>query len=82
MGIKTRRIVPLWLKAVNLYDTFTPLYNHQHVLSEVISWFREAGFAEAVETTIPSLGNMGFGILGARRGLGLLSSAMQESESA
>ena len=66
VGIGKRRIVPVWLKALNLYDTFTPLYNHQHTRSEVIAWFCEAGFPEAVETTIPSLGNMGFGILGLR----------------
>jgi 2-polyprenyl-3-methyl-5-hydroxy-6-metoxy-1,4-benzoquinol methylase/uncharacterized protein YbaR (Trm112 family) len=64
IGIRKRRIVPLWLKTVNLYDTFTPLYNHQHVPSEVISWFREEDFSQASESTIPSLGHMGFGILG------------------
>lgn len=66
VGIRKRRIVPVWLKAVNLFDTFTPLYNHQHVPGEVASWFREEGFSQTVETTIPSLGHMGFGVLGLR----------------
>ncbi|HEX4076396.1 MAG TPA: methyltransferase domain-containing protein [Candidatus Acidoferrales bacterium] len=66
VGIRKRRIVPVWLKAVNLFDTFTPLYNHQHVPDEVTSWFQEEGFPQAVETTIPSLGHMGFGVLGVR----------------
>jgi 2-polyprenyl-3-methyl-5-hydroxy-6-metoxy-1,4-benzoquinol methylase/uncharacterized protein YbaR (Trm112 family) len=79
VGIRKRRIVPLWLKAVNLFDTFTPLYNHQHVPGEVQSWFREEGFSDAVETTIPSLGNMGFGILGVRGVRGLqTASALSE----
>ncbi|HUA00191.1 MAG TPA: methyltransferase domain-containing protein [Candidatus Aquilonibacter sp.] len=75
VGIRKRRIVPIWLKAVNLFDTFAPLYNHQHIPSEVMSWFREAGFSQAVETTIPSLGHMGFGILGARSPVELHSSS-------
>jgi|SRR5579862_2360245 len=66
VGIRKRRIVPLWLKTVNLFDTFSPLYNHQHVPDEVTSWFQAEGFAQAVETTIPGLGHMGFGVLGLR----------------
>jgi 2-polyprenyl-3-methyl-5-hydroxy-6-metoxy-1,4-benzoquinol methylase/uncharacterized protein YbaR (Trm112 family) len=77
VGIRKRRIVPLWLKAVNLFDTFTPLYNHQHHPGEVQSWFREEGFSDAVETTIPSLGHMGFGILGVRGVRGLQAVAAQ-----
>jgi 2-polyprenyl-3-methyl-5-hydroxy-6-metoxy-1,4-benzoquinol methylase/uncharacterized protein YbaR (Trm112 family) len=66
LGIKKRRIIPLWLKAVNLFDTFTPRYNHVQAPGEVISWFREEGFSQVVETTIPSLGHGGFGMLGIR----------------
>lgn len=65
-GIKKRRVIPLWLKAVNLFDTFTPQYNHLQAPNEVSSWFREEGFSQVVETTIPSLGRGGFGMLGTR----------------
>lgn len=65
-GIKKRRIIPLWLKAVNLFDTVTPEYNHHQAPDEVSSWFREEGFSQVVETTIPSLGEGGFGMLGVR----------------
>ena len=60
---KNRRIIPVWLKAVNLFDTFTPRYNHHHTREEVKSWFLEAGFPHPVETTILSIGHLGFGIL-------------------
>jgi SAM-dependent methyltransferase len=64
---KSRRIIPVWLKAVNLFDTFTPRYNHHHTPEEVSSWFLEESFPHPVETTIPSLGQMGFGILAVRK---------------
>jgi 2-polyprenyl-3-methyl-5-hydroxy-6-metoxy-1,4-benzoquinol methylase len=65
-GFRSRRIIPVWLKAVNLFDTFTPRYNYQHTPEEVKSWFIDAGFPHPVETTLPNLGQMGFGILGVR----------------
>jgi SAM-dependent methyltransferase len=66
LGFKTRRIIPVWLKTINLFDTFTPRYNHLHTRDEVKSWFAEEGFLHPVETTIPKLGHEGFGILGTR----------------
>jgi 2-polyprenyl-3-methyl-5-hydroxy-6-metoxy-1,4-benzoquinol methylase len=71
IGIQKRRIVPIWLKAVNLHDTLTPRFNHHHLPAEVTSWFQEAGFSEVSETTISSLGKMGFGILGIRGSQGV-----------
>lgn len=65
---KNRKIIPAWLKTVNLFDTFTPRYNHHHVPEEVKSWFKDNGFPTPDETTIPSLGHMGFGIIGVRGG--------------
>ena len=63
-GFKKRRLVPLWLKTLNLFDTFTPQYNHLHTPSEVKRWYTANGFSAPVERTIPKLGHGGFGILG------------------
>lgn len=64
LGISKRRIIPLRLKAVNLFDTFTPRYYHLQTLAQVMGWFKDCGFLNPVETTIPSLGPGGLGILG------------------
>ena len=66
-GFRNRRIIPLSLKAVNLFDTLTPRYYHLHSRPEVQEWFAANGFSNCVETTIPSLGHGGFGILGVRQ---------------
>ena len=66
LGNRKRRIVPLRLKAVNLFDTLTPRYYHLHVPSEVSGWFDAVGFPGATETSIPSLSHGGFGMLGVR----------------
>lgn len=71
MGMQTRRIIPVWLKALNLHDTLTPRFNHHHIPAEVMSWFQEVGFSRVSETTISSLGQTGFGIVGIRASLGL-----------
>lgn len=71
MGIQRRRIIPVWLKALNLHDTLTPRFNHHHLPTEVASWFQESGFSGVSETTISSLGQAGFGIVGTRASLGL-----------
>ncbi len=65
LGFTRRRRVPIRLKAVNLFDTFSPAFNHTHTPGEVLGWFRADGF-EAAERTIPALGHSGFGMLGVR----------------
>jgi SAM-dependent methyltransferase len=65
-GMGRRPMIPLKLKAVNLFDTLTPRYYHLHNFAEVREWFRADGFPEPIETTIPSLGNGGFGVMGVR----------------
>ncbi len=65
-GNRKRRIVPLRLKAVNLFDTLTPRYYHLHTPVEVRGWFAAAGFPDPVETSIASLSQGGFGMLGLR----------------
>lgn len=65
-GNRKRRIVPLRLKAVNLFDTLTPKFYHLHTPREVHSWFTSAGYSEAIESSIPSLSHGGFGMLGLR----------------
>ena len=66
LGNRKRRIIPLRLKAVNLFDTLTPRYYHLHTPNEVMGWFNAAGFMGATETSIPSLSYGGFGMLGLR----------------
>jgi len=65
-GVRNRPIVPVRLKAVNLFDTLTPQYYHLHTAKEVRAWFTESGFAQPIETTINSMRHSGFGILGVR----------------
>lgn len=65
-GNHKRRIVPLRLKAVNLFDTLTPRFYHLHTPAEVHSWFASAGFPGAIESSIPTLSHGGFGMLGVR----------------
>lgn len=66
LGFRKRRIIPLWLKTLNLFDTFTPKYNHLHTPDEVKSWFIKNGFKSPEYRTIPELGHAGFGILGVK----------------
>jgi hypothetical protein len=66
LGNRKRRIVPLRLKAVNLFDTLTPRYYHLHTPAEVEGWFSALGFPERTETSIPALSHGGFGMLGLR----------------
>jgi len=65
-GNRKRRIVPLRLKAVNLFDTLTPRNYHLHTPSEVREWFTASGFPNPVETSIATLNRGGFGMLGLR----------------
>lgn len=66
LRLSRRRVVPLRLKAVNLYDTFTPKYAFSHLPAEVKGWFQEAGFTDARDCTIPGVGMYGFGMVGTR----------------
>jgi len=66
LGNRKRRIVPLRLKAVNLFDTLTPRYYHLHTPGEVEGWFSTLGFPGPIETSISALSHGGFGILGRR----------------
>jgi SAM-dependent methyltransferase len=67
-GWRARPMIPIRQKAINLFDTITPTYNHEHTPPEVIAWFREAGFENAREVTISDfrLGHGGFAVLGRR----------------
>jgi SAM-dependent methyltransferase/uncharacterized protein YbaR (Trm112 family) len=66
LGNRKRRIVPLKLKAVNLFDTLTPRFYHLHTPVEVREWFTVSGFPNPVETSISSLSHGGFGMMGQR----------------
>lgn len=63
---KHRKIVPVWVKARDSFDTFATPYYHRHVPAEVESWFRAAGFPAVVDATMPPLKPFGFGMLGFR----------------
>jgi hypothetical protein len=64
LGFRKRRIIPIWLKTLNLFDTFTPKYYHRHSTNEVRQWFIDKGFKNPVERTVPKLSHGGFGMLG------------------
>lgn len=64
VGIEKRRIIPAWLKTLNLFDTFTPTYNHLHTVDEVIPWYQEMGFKNIEQRTAQKIGHAGFGVLG------------------
>jgi hypothetical protein len=63
---KHRKLLPVWLKARDFFDTFATAYAHRHAPAEVESWFREAGFSKVQDATVPILQPMGFGMLGWR----------------
>ena len=68
MGYRGRPVIPLRQKAVNLFDTITPTYNHEHTPEETRAWFSEAGFADVREVTVHDhrLGRGGFAMIGTR----------------
>jgi len=68
-GYRGRPVIPLRQKAINLFDTITPTYNHEHTPAETRVWFEEAGFDDVQEVTIHDfrLGRGGFAMLGTRR---------------
>jgi len=67
-GYRGRRLIPLRQKAINLFDTITPTYNHEHTPAETRQWFKDAGFSEVREVTIHDhrLGRGGFAMIGTR----------------
>lgn len=67
-GWRGRPVIPLRQKAINLFDTITPTYNHEHTPSETAVWFREAGYSDVKEVTITDfrLGDGGFAMIGTR----------------
>ena len=67
-GWRGRPAIPLRQKAINLFDTITPTYNHEHTPSEAAGWFKEAGFTDIKEVTIREfrLGDGGFAVIGTR----------------
>lgn len=67
-GYKKRRIIPIKLKAVNLFDVISPQFNHLHSPAEVTSWFREAGYTDIKDVSIPEyrLDEAGFAMIGTR----------------
>ncbi len=67
-GYRGRRLIPLRQKAINLFDTITPTYNHEHTPAETRQWFSDAGFTDVKEVTIHDhrLGRGGFAMIGTR----------------
>jgi SAM-dependent methyltransferase/uncharacterized protein YbaR (Trm112 family) len=67
-GYRGRPLIPLRQKAINLFDTITPTYNHEHTPAEARGWFDAAGFTDVREVTIHDfrLGRGGFAMIGTR----------------
>lgn len=53
LGYRGRRMIPLRLKTLNLFDTISPQFNHEHTTEEVAGWFREAGFKDVRDVNLP-----------------------------
>lgn len=67
-GYKKRRLIPIRLKATNLFDTISPQFNYEHTPAEVIAWFEEAGYTDIKEASISDyrLDAGGFAVIGTR----------------
>lgn len=67
-GWRGRPVIPVRQKAINLFDTITPTYNHEHTFTETRAWFDEAGFRDVRDVTISEfrLGAGGFAAIGTR----------------
>jgi 2-polyprenyl-3-methyl-5-hydroxy-6-metoxy-1,4-benzoquinol methylase len=67
-GYRKRRIIPIRSKAVNLFDTISPQFNHEHTPEEVRAWFIESGYHEVKEVTISEfrLNEGGFAMIGTK----------------
>jgi len=70
LGYRRREMIPLRLKALNLFDTFSPTFNHEHTEEEVRGWFREAGFVTVRDVAYPEyrFNDEGVAIVGTRPG--------------
>jgi 2-polyprenyl-3-methyl-5-hydroxy-6-metoxy-1,4-benzoquinol methylase len=68
LGNRRRRVIPLRLKALNLFDTFSPQFNHEHTPTEVTRWFQEAEFREIRDVSFSDyrFNEEGFGLIGTR----------------
>lgn len=68
LGLKKKRpIGSLRQEALILWNIVALPQHQYYVPEEVATWFREEGFENVRETTIPSLSHTGFGMLGIRR---------------
>jgi 2-polyprenyl-3-methyl-5-hydroxy-6-metoxy-1,4-benzoquinol methylase/uncharacterized protein YbaR (Trm112 family) len=67
-GYHRRRAIPIRLKALNLFDTIAPTYNHKHTPTEVMDWFHEVGFVNVRDASIRDhrLDEGGFAVIGTR----------------
>ena len=81
VGWRGRRIIPIRQKAINLFDTIAPTYNHEHTPEETMGWFREAGFEDVREVTIRDfrLSVGGFAVLGRRPASSALGRSQNDS---
>jgi len=71
LGDKGRRLIPLPLKAVNLFDTLSPRYNHAHTFQEISGWFAEAGYSSIADVTIDKTSTgWGLGVVGTLQQVG------------
>lgn len=70
LGHRRRRPIPMSLKALNLFDTISPRFNHEHTPDEVREWFEEAGYGDIRDVSIAEyrLDEAGFAMVGTRRG--------------
>jgi SAM-dependent methyltransferase/uncharacterized protein YbaR (Trm112 family) len=68
LGLKKKRPLGSLRQEALILWNIVALPRHQyHVPEEVAAWFREEGFDNVQDTTIPSLAHTGFGMLGIRR---------------
>jgi 2-polyprenyl-3-methyl-5-hydroxy-6-metoxy-1,4-benzoquinol methylase/uncharacterized protein YbaR (Trm112 family) len=67
-GWHGRPAIPVRQKAINLFDTITPTFNHEHTPAEARQWFEEAGFSNIQEVSIAEfrLAAGGFAMIGTR----------------
>lgn len=63
---KDNKVLPVSLKACNMYDLYMTPNRNLYVVDEVSAWFKSAGFPDVKESTLPILEHMAFGLLGIR----------------
>ncbi len=69
LGYTRRRPIPVSLKALNLFDTISPEFNHEHTPEEVRRWFEESGYSDIRDVSISEyrLDEGGFAMVGTRQ---------------